>query len=103
MKTDLTPEQLRLRTAQEKLALDVAYKIQERLPSHSPTCVECKAKAFFLMYLPQRALIKGHIYSEAGRAEFCMSGMCEYCFDDFTLSLEDPTPEVPHVGAIWQP
>ena len=53
-------------------------------------CIEEPAhKVFF--YDTDKALMPGHIYSQAGEKEYTMSGFCEYCFDAaFTEDGEEP-------------
>lgn len=48
-------------------------------------CYNCKQK----IHLSDRPTNKeGNIYSAAGRGEYLLSGLCEYCFDRIA-NLED--------------
>lgn len=50
-------------------------------------CALCRAHVIFIEY--DRALVPGHIYSDAGAREFRNNtGWCEFCFDNATQPLE---------------
>lgn len=66
-------------------------------PGYSATCTNCHTKVFFVA--APYALIKGHIFSEAGMAEFRRNtGWCEYCFDEFCLSMDPENEENIQLG-----
>lgn len=50
--------------------------------SYGLRCINCKELVVFLEH--REALGEGHIYSPAGRSEYGISRMCEYCFDVVT-------------------
>lgn len=45
-------------------------------------CLFCNQTVYFKLDTEARS--KGHIYSEAGKREFRISGVCEACFDEVT-------------------
>lgn len=47
-----------------------------------PICKRCKQPVFYQAGL--FAYQMGHIYSEAGKKEFNITGFCEWCFDEVT-------------------
>jgi hypothetical protein len=68
----------------------------------NPKCPACKQGIFYLSN--GFAIRAGHVYSQAGKSELGLSGLCEFCFDSLEgeeernerLGIEiDPT--VPHV------
>lgn len=50
-----------------------------KLPTCVPPTLGCGQVVFWVE--GNEALTQGHIYSRAGRREFSMTGMCEWCFD----------------------
>jgi hypothetical protein len=56
-------------------------------------CMNCKKKVTGPRF--RKALGEGHIYSDEGRREFSMSGLCEFCFDRITA--EPKEQENPHI------
>lgn len=42
-------------------------------------CTSCSERIYWSE--GKRAKAKGHVYSEAGRREVKITGMCEWCFD----------------------
>jgi hypothetical protein len=61
-------------------------------------CVFCKNKVFWLP--GDRAWAKGQIYSESGRREFGITRLCEYCFDETTVTPEDQPDLHAHYKAL---
>lgn len=55
--------------------------------SYNLRCRHCGEKVVFLE--GREALAKGHIYSQAGRREYSITTMCEWCFDEVTLPYEE--------------
>lgn len=53
-----------------------------------PKCWDCKQEVFTDLDFT-KAWRPGHIYSQAGIAEFRISGTCEYCFDKMCDELEE--------------
>ena len=51
---------------------------------------KCIAGGEAVFYYPAScAAMPGHIYSEDGRTEWKISGLCEYHFDECTIFVED--------------
>lgn len=74
-------------------------------------CVVCKLYPFYMDY--GTAVCQGHIYSRAGRDEYKMSRMCEFCFDEMEPEeerawrtggvIDDKAPhELPLDGQVLQ-
>jgi len=64
--------------------LERAY---ERRASAEGLCLKCGVPVYFQGWT--HGVAEGHIYSDAGLAEFKISGFCEYCFDLVTLPPEE--------------
>ena len=73
------PVETKVRLTKEKAEADRTYDLK---------CIMCKSKVVFIEH--DKAVDKGHIYSEAGRWEFVNSKLCEWCFDDLTLPEDEP-------------
>lgn len=58
----------------------------DALASYTLRCVICQHKVTGPQY--REAVGPGHIYSDAGRREFSMTGLCEWCFDQATDTEE---------------
>lgn len=50
-------------------------------------CVICTLPVVFVGKTP--TIHPGEIYSQAGKDEFRISGICEYCFDEITREAPD--------------
>lgn len=73
----------------EKRLVEIVGTVQE-LASGSNYGLRCCYCDEFVVYLPHdKALKKGHIYSDPGKAEYGITRMCEYCFDKVTAEPED--------------
>ena len=76
----------------EQELLQYAVRVREvrdgaRAQEEGKTCFFCGYRVFFVPGFA--ALVKGQIYSQAGIAEYRMSQLCEYCFDDAASSPEE--------------
>jgi hypothetical protein len=65
-------------------------------------CIFCKKKVTGPRY--REAVGEGHIYSDAGRREFSITGICEWCFDKVTLpdDEEETSTETELREGWWQ-
>lgn len=60
-------------------------------------CTFCKKK---VVYIPFREAVgEGHIYSDAGRDEFGITRLCEWCFDKVT---KEPEIEDGPIDGHWR-
>jgi hypothetical protein len=62
----------------------------EKQPSYDLRCIFCQHKVF--MVEDEIARMEGHIYSDAGKAEYGMTRICEYCFDKTADSMDGVPP-----------
>lgn len=64
---------------------------QRAVEANSRKCSFC-ATPVFLAY-DTEARIKGHIYSDEGKSEINITGICEYCFDELFDDEGEPLIE----------
>jgi hypothetical protein len=69
-----------LQNFKDKLSMDL-YRKTTKEAVDSGNCIQCGLPAM------QRC------YSDDGRREFHISGLCEVCFDEICLSVEDETSD----------
>jgi hypothetical protein len=70
------------------LAVDLQARTDASARSRSFRCCFCNHAFFWLEH--DHALVAGHVYSDAGREEVRITGVCEWCFDEVTKETEDP-------------
>lgn len=75
------------------MAAEAAWRMADQLrqevekhPEYDMRCIFCKNKVFFEP--DEISRIHGHIYSDSGRREFDLTGICEYCFDKTADSMD---------------
>lgn len=73
-------------TTDERRA-EIATEVQNMAEGQSMACMRCKKMC---VYLPHdHALIQGHVYSHDGLAEYQITKLCEFCFDEVTKEPDE--------------
>lgn len=92
--TDGTSKERRMQLLTELQAIAIED------PANQPArrCGACQQALIHVPY--SEALVKGHIYSREGLEEVRITGLCEHCFDEFTLVDEEKTSVMPLAGDL---